>query len=381
MIRRSTSHHVEEVSLIESVAEELRELKAGLIELGYSEFQAAFGVSQYAPSYWRLFRNNALPALRIALDFFLLNESVSALTLDLFLGKAWRCLLTLGVAQLTADDDVAMSKYSLLYCLGHLFLVDAPNKDPEVYFGDDSLALMWHLVPMEGAKVLDVCSGSGIQALQSLSYAREVHAVEINPRARSILVINSYINGVGAKIKVYGGSLFESVPSGETYDLIQANPPLVPFPNDVSYPFVGHGGTDGLAITRRILEELPVRLSPKGLGQIIGLSFSDGMELIAHEEFARVARENELDIVLTVINHLPLFEESNSRFEALVLTAAAAAHEEVSVVRLKFRNELFAQGATHMAPFFVLAKRGTGHLTVQNLSRPRHDGFWAVFGI
>jgi release factor glutamine methyltransferase len=381
MTTTRTDNDVHSLERVARFRDELYDLKRCLISLGYSEFQAVFGVSQYVPTYWRLFRSNASPRLRPAIDFFLLNESVDATTLNQLIGSSWQSLLDLGIANFVTETDVSIPRHSLLYCLGHIFFVDSPRKDPDVYFGDDSLGFLYHLAPARGATVLDLCSGSGIQALQSSLSAREVHAVEINPRGQQILAINAYMNGVANKLKIYGGSLFERIPATEVYDLIQANPPLVPFPNDLKYPFVGHGGSDGIAITRQIVQNLPTRLKPSGIAQIIGLAFSDGITLTIQEDFRTLAEEYQLDIILTVVNQLPLFQGINTRFEALALTAAAAGHDELTTVRSRLKDELLTRGISHMAPFFLLVKEGPGALRVQNFSRPRHDGFWAVFGV
>ncbi len=36
------------------------------------------------------------------------------------------------------------------------------------------------------------------------------------------------------------------------FDLICMNPPLLPIPSGLGYPFIGDGGPDGLAVTRRV---------------------------------------------------------------------------------------------------------------------------------
>jgi hypothetical protein len=366
------------VDAVDPYAEVLRALKRDLIASGYTEFLASFGLLRYMPIYWRTFRHNAFPNIRPVVDFFLLNQAVHVGTLDSTVGDSWRVLLRLGLAEFVGSSDVRLPNHSLLFYFAHLFFVNSPGDDPEIYFGDDSLGLLYRLAPTEGASILDLCSGSGIQALHSASYAGEVHAVEINPRARLILSINGYLNGVQDRLKIYGGSLFESISADYRYDLIHANPPLVPFPDDVAYPFVGHGGMDGLAVTRKILQELPRRLNDRGLAQIIALAFSDGNRLSVYEELAELAAELQIDIALTIINQLPLFEGRHSHFEGLAFTAAATSHEGLASVRARLRSELTQRNVTHMAPYYILAKKGMGRLTCQNFSRPRHSGLWSV---
>ena len=61
------------------------------------------------------------------------------------------------------------------------------------------------------------------------------------------------------------------------FDFICANPPLLPIPFNLNYPFVGDGGTDGLSIFRQIMNYGIPHLSKNG--KIVTLGLSGGSEV------------------------------------------------------------------------------------------------------
>lgn len=73
-------------------------------------------------------------------------------------------------------------------------------------------------------KVLDIGTGSGIQAIFAASKSSDVTAVDVNPYAVECAKKNVEINGLSARIKVVGSNLFENV-SGK-FDLIIFDPPF-----------------------------------------------------------------------------------------------------------------------------------------------------------
>lgn len=80
---------------------------------------------------------------------------------------------------------------------------------------------------LTGSKVLDIGTGTGIQAIQAtLAGAEEVDAVDIYDKAVECAKHNVRLNGLDKKIKVWQSDLFSNVPKKE-YDLIIANLPIV----------------------------------------------------------------------------------------------------------------------------------------------------------
>ncbi len=80
---------------------------------------------------------------------------------------------------------------------------------------------------LDGNKVLDIGTGTGIQAIQAtLAGAKEVDAVDIYDKAVECARHNVKLNRLESKIRVWQSNLFESVPKKE-YDLIIANLPIL----------------------------------------------------------------------------------------------------------------------------------------------------------
>ena len=80
-----------------------------------------------------------------------------------------------------------------------------------------------------GARVLDMCTGSGIAAIEAArNGAREVFAYDISERA---VGANAATNGVDVDVRV--GTLRDAVDEGP-FDVIVSNPPYVPSPHDPS---------------------------------------------------------------------------------------------------------------------------------------------------
>ncbi|HEX2312488.1 MAG TPA: methyltransferase, partial [Thermomonospora sp.] len=77
-----------------------------------------------------------------------------------------------------------------------------------------------------GARVLDVCTGTGVVALAAaLGGARSVTATDISARAVLAARLNARLRG--HSVRVLRGDLVGPV-AGEEFDVITANPPYVP---------------------------------------------------------------------------------------------------------------------------------------------------------
>src|SRR5687767_636669 len=118
-----------------------------------------------------------------------------------------------------------------------------------------------------GARVLDLCSGSGALAVRAaLAGPREVTAVDVSRRAVAAIRLNAALNGV--KVRARRGDLLGAV-AGERFDAIVSNPPYVPAPSD-ELPARGperawDAGRDGRALLDRICAAAPDHLRPGGV--------------------------------------------------------------------------------------------------------------------
>jgi len=114
----------------------------------------------------------------------------------------------------------------------------------------DSLLLAQVARAPARARVLDLCTGSGVQALHQSTDAVAVVAVDINPRAVAAASYNAAFNGAET-IDVRRGDLYAPV-RGQDFDLIVANPPFVTSPYERA-PSFHSGGPTGDRVLRRVI--------------------------------------------------------------------------------------------------------------------------------
>lgn len=125
----------------------------------------------------------------------------------------------------------------------------------------DSVMLRDALGTQAAPRILDLCTGSGVQALQQAGHADCVVAVDINARAVAVARLNAQLNGIG-NVDVRCGDLYAPV-RGEQFDVIIANPPFVSSPYATA-PSYHSGGPSGDRVLRRVLAGLGSHLADGG---------------------------------------------------------------------------------------------------------------------
>jgi HemK-related putative methylase len=131
--------------------------------------------------------------------------------------------------------------------------------------GGDS-ALLADAVPARaGERVLDLCTGSGIQALAVAGRAAHVLAVDIGPRAAALARCNAALNGA-TNVEVRIGDLYAPMRT-QRFDLILANPPFVPAPR--RGPAYHSGGPRGDRVLRRVVAGLGAHLRDGGRAVVV----------------------------------------------------------------------------------------------------------------
>jgi ribosomal protein L3 glutamine methyltransferase len=127
--------------------------------------------------------------------------------------------------------------------------------------------------PLGVESVLDLCTGSGCLAVLAARAFRnaQIDAVDISSDALDVAARNVAGYGLEDRVTLHRGDLFK--PLGDRrYDLIISNPPYVDAEGMAELPrecraepkLALDGGTDGLVVIRRILEQAGRHLTPQG---------------------------------------------------------------------------------------------------------------------
>ena len=121
--------------------------------------------------------------------------------------------------------------------------------------------------------VLELCTGSGCLAvLAARAFPNaEIDAVDISKDALAVAARNVTEHGLQERIMLHRGDLYAPIPD-KRYDLIIANPPYVDAEGMASLPrecraepkLAFDGGSDGLDVVRRILDQASRHLTTDG---------------------------------------------------------------------------------------------------------------------
>jgi carbamoyltransferase len=185
---------------------------------------------------------------------------------DLFTPNLFTTLVNLGL--LIPRGEHWSSRVDLFDAAGlyiatdHRYMLlpeDKIDEDPVMYLGMDSMGLVYTAPRHNVDCVLDLCTGSGIQALTASRYAHQVMGIDISLRALRFARFNAQLNSV-EHVKFRSGNLYQAV-SGK-FDIILANPPFVPSPSQ-DYRF-RDGGANGEEILAQIISGSAEHLTADG---------------------------------------------------------------------------------------------------------------------
>ena len=124
-----------------------------------------------------------------------------------------------------------------------------------------------------GAKILDLCTGSGIIgiALKKMCFGAEVTLTDVSDEALAVAAENAELNK--ADVKIIKSDMFGSLDPKEKFTLIVSNPPYIPAEEienldpevkDHDPRLALDGGEDGLDFYRIIASEAPKYLTAGG---------------------------------------------------------------------------------------------------------------------
>lgn len=158
---------------------------------------------------------------------------------------------------------------------GHRFYVDERVIIPRSYFVELIPQLdAFFSEPGRVRQAVDVCTGSGCLALLLAHHFSDakVDAIDLSRDALAVAEENVREHQMTGRVRLYQSDVFDAVPR-RRYDLILSNPPYEPTSHCDDLPPEFHheprlaldGGADGLEIIRKLLDQAPERLTPKGL--------------------------------------------------------------------------------------------------------------------
>jgi len=122
-------------------------------------------------------------------------------------------------------------------------------------------------------RVLDLCTGNGSLAVLAAMAYPDVHvdAADLSTEALEVAAINVTRHGLDDRIKLMRSDGLAMLPG--PYDLVLCNPPYVNTQSMQALPaeyraepeLALAGGADGMDFIRKLLSDLPDRLSPQGV--------------------------------------------------------------------------------------------------------------------
>jgi carbamoyltransferase len=369
----------------------VREAFLRLSDIGYDESAVCerLELEEITDITWRaipIYRKEKLFArepLECAIDIFLLQGALSQKELDLLFDEEGQKTLC-GCGVLSSRGDRWVSNLSC-YPVGGGFIVsdhawpklphpgqrDVPHNQV-MYIGTDSRWLAHATVRRELDSALDLCTGSGIHAVLTSRHAKRVVAVDINQRAVECTAFNAYL--VGAQnVEAVCGDLYEKL-GDERFELITANPPFVPSPVDE----LGYrdGGNDGESVQRRIVEELPSRLSFGGIAQIV-------------TELGELESELLTDRLRSWLNGAPLdilvlrLRTHSAANYAISHASGDDSYEEFFTSVDEWATNLSSQGYTHISSVLIAFKWsdpscGEPWERIEDVTPPSADMWYAI---
>ena len=234
--------------------------------------------------------------------FWLLRESLPKRDWQKSLGGS---LLAQGLecGLISEREGYCQANFDIQPALDKLVLTDSKFRHPReedrlgvYYLGSDSYALV-NTVPRRPVRTsLDLFTGSGVHAILAAAHSAQVVGVDINPRAVEMSRANAGFNGFQGQCEFLESDLFSAV-EGRRFDLITANPPFVPTPDEDLALYRG-GGPGGELLTTRVLGRLHEFLEPGGLMVMVtNYPVFQGLEVVEHHR-AQLAAPEKFGIAL-----------------------------------------------------------------------------------
>ncbi len=155
--------------------------------------------------------------------------------------------------------------------LDSTYKVSADVFNPRFYYTSEFMAR--HIMVTPEDCVLDMGTGSGIQAVTAGRMAGKVIAIDINPEAVRLASENARNNGVADIVEVIKGDLFSPLDDDHRFSVILFTPPYL---HGTVKTHLDHALFDAdKALLARFFREAGKHLSPGGYVQMIYSSIAD----------------------------------------------------------------------------------------------------------
>jgi len=118
-----------------------------------------------------------------------------------------------------------------------------------------SMYLLENSVINEGDVVLDIGTGSGVQAIFAAEKAKKIIATDLDKEAVENVLYNAKLNHVANKIEARQGDLFNPINKGEKFDVILFN---------IIYPYLEDDKYGLWKVHERFFNEVKNYLKPNG---------------------------------------------------------------------------------------------------------------------
>ncbi len=178
---------------------------------------------------------------------------------------------------------------------------------PKLFLTSEFFAQFLSTIDLEGKRVADVGTGSGILALAAARAGAAAVALDINPKAVEAAIDNARANGLADRVTGVRSDLLSALPPEPSFDVIISNPPFFSGePRDIADRawVAGPGYRDIMSLFQQARQ----RLEPSGAMYVLLSSDSDLHflgQLIASAGFrARIAAAFSIVIESMIIYEL-----------------------------------------------------------------------------
>ena len=204
-----------------------------------------------------------------------------------------------------------------------------------VYMGGDSFLLADDINDIFSGgrfrRSLDVCTGSGIQAINISRFSDSVTALDLNPNALSFAEKNLILNKKN-NVEFVLSDLYENI--SQKYDLIVSNTPYCFVPDDFSHWLPAYGGKLGMEIPLKIVEGFKDYLHDGGMGfACLASPVMDGRDMLIEELEKLFSSEN--------------FAIEARTIQYCITPVLAEFYKKNNIEYFKFYHILFKKGAPY----------------------------------